>query len=247
MVTLYYLIKPNDTLLKTHGHLSWLKPVIWEHPTYDIKGASDPEYTLYMKLLFLASRYETQIVFEQAYPEKKETIQSIQAVLGSPPYTAKTFDTWWTIEYIQSSQNSLEVIDDLSVEALSVLDSRENRVVASWIQRDSEKKKEQDSSETTVPRVKSIQYSMQEIWLHNLVSEDWSPGFPRDLKAYWALRLHSEQVGDPQDFGFDAEQWKEWLLVHSPGFKEWMNFQEGLRKRMKEYDEPASEEKSGDE
>src|SRR5687768_10738747 len=137
MVTLYYLIKPNETLLKTHGDLSWFKARIWEHPTYDMKGAGDPEYTLYMKLLFLASRYEIQMTFEKAYPEEqRETIQSIQAILGSPPYTANTFDAWWTIEYIQSSQDSFDVIKDLSVEALSALDAAENRVVASWIRRD---------------------------------------------------------------------------------------------------------------
>lgn len=244
MATLYYLIKPNDRLLKAHGNLSWFEARIWEHQTYDIRNAGIPEYTLYMKLLFLASRYEMQKTFERAYPqEKRETIQSIQTILGSPPYTANTFDAWWTIEYIQSSQDSLEMIEDLSVEALNVLDSSQNKVVANWIERDREKKNSPEDSS----RLGSVQYSMQEIWLHDLVSEDWSPGYPRDLKAYWALRLHSEQVGDPQDFGFDAEQWKEWLLIHSPGFKEWMDFQQGLRKRMQEYDNISTEEKNDNE
>jgi hypothetical protein len=88
-----------------------------------------------------------------------------------------------------------------------------------------------------------MQLSMNEILLWDLVQTDPSKKlrFLRE-RALFGLKSLSEGFGDPQDFGYDAEKWKEWLLIHSDGFKEWMDYQEQLSERIRRNKKSSSEE-----
>ena len=74
-----------------------------------------------------------------------------------------------------------------------------------------------------------MQISRQEILLHDLVQTDpdkalrYSPE-----EALLLLKAESEFEGNLQDFCYDAEKWKEWLLAHFPHFKRWMEHLEEL-------------------
>jgi hypothetical protein len=65
-----------------------------------------------------------------------------------------------------------------------------------------------------------MRLSIEEILLWDLIQTDANRK-TRHLpeQALFGLKVLSEGLGDPQDFGYDAEKWKEWLLIHSPGFK----------------------------
>jgi hypothetical protein len=54
-------------------------------------------------------------------------------------------------------------------------------------------------------------------------------GSPED--ALTALKLLTIAQQDPQDFGYDAQKWEEWLFVHFPVFKQWREFEEARIKR----------------
>lgn len=76
-----------------------------------------------------------------------------------------------------------------------------------------------------------MQTSMEEILLYDLVQTDPDKRLRfTPQRALSVLKLQADLRGDPQDFGYDAEKWKEWLLAHSDGFKKWMDYQESLRK-----------------
>lgn len=136
---IYYLVKPNESLVDKLRHDAVVDPFtamnilgesqLWIRTVYD----RERRHILLsqLKLIFLAE-FHSVYVEKAEYPDLRDLAKD---VLGHPPYTLATFDTWWNVEVFLFQPEEYSANEEgISLTTLSLLSNMNDPYLDKWLQ-----------------------------------------------------------------------------------------------------------------
>src|SRR5690349_6941576 len=119
--SVYYLIKPKDSLLRlfserpTESDCLLDSPQIWERieTSHD---RSPPEHrSAWVKVLFLAWLHHEYLTNESGN-QRDEFQQRVADLLGPEPFGPEAFDQWWSVERFDDSNTEEQILRLIGIE-----------------------------------------------------------------------------------------------------------------------------------